>query len=109
LDVQAELAKVKISTVDAFQGAERKYIILTTVRTTESAFLSPNRTNVALTRAMNQLFIIGHSMTLKKDSLWANILTTISRTPGGVQSAELFLMEKFDMVLSKLRPMGEEE
>ena len=83
--------KVKISTVDAFQGNERKYIILTTVRTTESGFMnSPNRINVALTRAMNQLFVVGHSMTLKKDRMWKTIFSHVREN--GAQSGELFLM-----------------
>mmetsp|Transcript_26821 Transcript_26821/g.41807 ORF Transcript_26821/g.41807 Transcript_26821/m.41807 type:complete len:105 (+) Transcript_26821:1713-2027(+) len=93
MGILSEMRKVKISTVDAFQGAERKYIILTTVRTMESGFMrSPNRINVALTRAMNQLFVVGHSVTLKKDGMWKSIFFRVQKNLNGVQSGELFLM-----------------
>jgi superfamily I DNA and/or RNA helicase len=43
---------VQISTVDAFQGGEKDIIILSTVRTSESNFMTNRpRINVSLTRA----------------------------------------------------------
>ena len=48
---------VKIDTVDSYQGKENRIIILTTVRNNKGlrpGFLrSPNRINVAMSRAMN--------------------------------------------------------
>jgi hypothetical protein len=56
---------VKIDTVDSYQGKENRVIILSTVRNNDRGqigFLtSPNRINVALSRAMDRLFIVGSS------------------------------------------------
>jgi serine/threonine protein kinase len=56
---------VKIDTVDSYQGKENRVVILSTVRNNDRGqvgFLSsPNRTNVALSRAMDRLFIVGAS------------------------------------------------
>lgn len=54
---------VKVDTVDSYQGKENRIVILTTVRNNfkqSPGFLnSPNRVNVAMSRAMERLFIIG--------------------------------------------------
>ena len=54
---------VKVDTVDSYQGKENRIIILSTVRNNQKhnpGFLwSPNRTNVAMSRAMERLFIVG--------------------------------------------------
>ncbi|KAJ2956256.1 hypothetical protein NQZ79_g7850 [Umbelopsis isabellina] len=48
----SSFGSVQISTVDAFQGAEKEVIILCTVRTNPSNFIdNPQRINVALSRA----------------------------------------------------------
>ena len=55
------LKQCTVSTVDAFQGAERDVIIVTTSRSVHSSgFIdSPLRLNVALTRAKHHLFVVG--------------------------------------------------
>lgn len=54
---------VKVDTVDSYQGKENRIVILSTVRNNPreiAGFLSsPNRTNVAMSRAMERLFIVG--------------------------------------------------
>jgi superfamily I DNA and/or RNA helicase len=54
---------VKVDTVDSYQGKENRIIILSTVRNNvrqSPGFLnSPNRINVAMSRAMERLFIVG--------------------------------------------------
>ena len=56
---------VKVDTVDSYQGKENRIVILSTVRNNPEGrvgFLrSPNRVNVALSRAMERLFVVGSS------------------------------------------------
>lgn len=52
--------KIEVSTVDAFQGQEAEIIILSTVRTKQVGFIDDcERLNVALTRAMRVLRVLG--------------------------------------------------
>lgn len=61
---------IKVDTVDGYQGKENRIIILSLVRNNakyEQGFLSsPNRLNVAMSRAMDRLVIIG-AMRMWKD------------------------------------------
>lgn len=61
---------IKVDTVDGYQGKENRIIILSLVRNNakyEQGFLSsPNRLNVAMSRAMDRLAIIG-AMQMWKD------------------------------------------
>lgn len=68
-----EFPKIEIGTVDAFQGREKKIILLSTVRsrTKHVGFLrNEKRLNVALTRAQCLLIIVGNSATLQKCLIW---------------------------------------
>lgn len=58
--------EVQIATVDSFQGAEKRVIILSTATTKASPFVSePTRLNVALSRAKNHLFLVGSQALLR--------------------------------------------
>lgn len=69
---------VEVASVDAFQGREKTYIIMSCVRSNEHqgiGFLSdPRRLNVALTRSRLGNIIIGNPKVLSRQSLWAALL-----------------------------------
>ena len=67
-----------VSTVDAFQGAERDVVLVSACRTARDADLrfisSPRRLNVTLTRARHHLVVVGHAGTLLGDERWAAVI-----------------------------------
>lgn len=69
---------MRISTIDSFQGQEKENIILSLVRSNEDGdigFLKDyRRMNVALTRAKEQLFVIGDSATIGGDAFYNSFL-----------------------------------
>jgi helicase MOV-10 len=70
--------EIEIGTVDAFQGREKKIIIMSLVRsqTRHVGFLkNEKRLNVSLTRAKALLIIIGNAATLQKCSIWNKFIT----------------------------------
>jgi len=69
---------IEVASVDAFQGREKDFILVSCVRSSESqgiGFLSdPRRLNVALTRARLGLILLGNPRVLSKNPLWAALL-----------------------------------
>jgi ATP-dependent RNA/DNA helicase IGHMBP2 len=74
---------MRISTVDSFQGQEKENIIVSLVRSNdegEIGFLKDyRRMNVAITRAKEQLFVIGDSATIGPDVFYNAFLTYIEQ------------------------------
>lgn len=72
------LEAVDFNTVDGFQGQEKDIIIFSCVRASNSGsvgFLSDiRRMNVALTRARQSLFILGHAETLRREEIWGDLV-----------------------------------
>ncbi|KAF0687333.1 hypothetical protein As57867_020845, partial [Aphanomyces stellatus] len=81
---QAEpaLASVDVVTVDAMQGREADVVVLSCVRTDgQVGFLSNRpRINVALSRAKEALYIVGHGPTLRSNADWRKVLAHPSVT-----------------------------
>ena len=71
-------ATLRISTIDSFQGQEKENILLSLVRSNDEGIIGflkdYRRMNVALTRAKEQLFIIGDSATIGADPFFNQLL-----------------------------------
>eukprot|EP00978_Attheya_sp_CCMP212_P015350 scaffold39593_cov61-Attheya_sp.AAC.1 len=69
---------IEVASVDAFQGREKDFIIVSCVRSSESqgiGFLSdPRRLCVSLTRARFGMILLGNPRVLSKNPLWAALL-----------------------------------
>ena len=99
---------IRVSTVDRFQGMERNIIIVSMVRSSRIATdknqkadfnlygelgfpeqkdlgfaQSPNRLNVALSRAKRLLIIVGNSDLFKQEEIYKNVYQTIACNPNG--------------------------
>jgi ATP-dependent RNA/DNA helicase IGHMBP2 len=75
--------EMRVSTIDSFQGQEKEIIILSLVRSNDNGdigFLKDyRRMNVAITRAKEQLFVIGDSATIGGDTFYNLFLTYIEK------------------------------
>lgn len=75
--------QMRISTIDSFQGQEKETIILSLVRSNDDGdigFLKDyRRMNVAITRAKEQLFVIGDSATIGGDGFYNAFLSYVEK------------------------------
>lgn len=75
--------QLRLSTIDSFQGQEKEAIIVSLVRSNDDGdigFLKDyRRMNVAITRAKEQLFVIGDSATIGADVFYNSFLTYIEK------------------------------
>ncbi|XP_078091183.1 LOW QUALITY PROTEIN: 5'-3' DNA helicase ZGRF1-like [Mustelus asterias] len=84
----AEIKAVQVSTVDAFQGAEKEIIILSCVRTRQVGFIdSEKRMNVALSRGKRHLLIVGSLTCLRNNRLWKRVIHHCEVRENGLQHA----------------------
>ncbi|HJU46052.1 MAG TPA: AAA domain-containing protein [Chitinophagaceae bacterium] len=74
---------MRISTIDSFQGQEKEAVILSLVRSNDDGvigFLKDyRRMNVAVTRAKEQLFVIGDSATIGADAFYNSFLAYVEK------------------------------
>jgi ATP-dependent RNA/DNA helicase IGHMBP2 len=75
--------EMRISTIDSFQGQEKESIILSLVRSNDDGdigFLKDyRRMNVAITRAKDQLIVIGDSATIGADAFYNAFLDYVEQ------------------------------
>ena len=73
---------VQVDTVDAYQGRECDYVIISLVRSNTTHAIGhggdPRRMNVALTRARRGLVVIGDISTFAECALWKDFFSTFS-------------------------------
>ncbi len=75
--------QLRISTIDSFQGQEKETVILSLVRSNDEGdigFLKDyRRMNVAMTRAKEQLYVIGDSATIGADAFYNAFLIYVEQ------------------------------
>lgn len=73
---------VTLCTVDRFQGHEADLVVLSFVQSGRVGFLnSPNRLNVALTRARYQLVLVGHRSWFASERCSSDLLRDLAQSP----------------------------
>lgn len=73
---------VTLCTVDRFQGHEADVVFLSFVKSGSVGFLnSPNRLNVALTRARYQVVLIGHRSWMGSERCRSDLLRELAQSP----------------------------
>ncbi|XP_031452787.1 protein ZGRF1 isoform X2 [Phasianus colchicus] len=101
---------VQVSTVDAFQGAEKEIIVLSCVRTRQTGFTdSEKRMNVALTRAKRHLLIVGNLACLSKNRLYERVINHCKGRENGLQHVSQCEQQLNDILKYYLEEKKEEE
>lgn len=97
-------SEIEVVSVDAFQGREKDYIILSCVRANSQQLIGflrdPRRLNVALTRAKYGMMILGNPKALNKDKLW-NHLLTFYRSKGCLVEGQIDNLQLSSVQLSR--------
>lgn len=80
--VERRLIHVTLCTVDRFQGHEADLVLLSFVKSGTTGFLnSPNRLNVALTRARYQMLLIGDREFFRSERCRSHLLRALGASP----------------------------
>lgn len=105
--------EIEVASVDAFQGREKDYIILSCVRSNEHqgiGFLNdPRRLNVALTRAKYGVVILGNPRVLSKHALWQHLLIHYKEKGCLVEGALSNLQPSMIQFSKPRRPMQQDD
>ncbi|KAM6441283.1 5'-3' DNA helicase ZGRF1 isoform 1-T2 [Liasis olivaceus] len=105
-----QIKTVQVSTVDAFQGAEKEIIVLSCVRTRQVGFIdSEKRVNVALTRGKRHLLIVGNLNCLRKNKLWGRVIQHCTGRKNGLQHVSQCERQLNDIIKSYFTRKVEEE
>ncbi|XP_060525981.1 putative helicase mov-10-B.1 [Cylas formicarius] len=83
--LKRDFSQVEVGTTEAFQGREKRVIVLSTVRSQEDLLLydskyklgfvkNEKRFNVAITRAKSKLIVVGNPMVLATDDKWLRLI-----------------------------------
>ncbi|CAN2388902.1 zinc ion binding, partial [Pristimantis euphronides] len=103
------MKEVQVSTVDAFQGAEKEIIILSCVRTRQVGFIdSEKRMNVALTRGKRHLLIVGSLACLRKNKLWEQVIHHCEKHKDGLKHVSQW-DERLNAILALYQENKEDE
>ncbi|KAI0294246.1 hypothetical protein B0F90DRAFT_1758208 [Multifurca ochricompacta] len=113
---QVQVARhIRLGTVDTFQGEEAKIVIISLVRNSGSfehgngsiGFLkSPNRINVALSRAKHGLYILGNASNLRGNQTWRTILDEMENE-GHIGNAIPIVCSRHPSVVQSISKLGE--
>ena len=88
---------VKADTVDKFQGQENKVIILSTVDNNITDFTdNPNRLNVAISRAIEQLIVVINGNEQQKDTIIKELVKYIEYNNCEIKESKIFSV--FDLL-----------
>ncbi len=94
LRIRAALPGVEVGSVNAFQGREKRVILVSFVRSNPEQTLGfvadPRRLNVTVTRARDRLILVGDSATLGANPHYQRVIDTIA-AQGGYQSGWEFM------------------
>lgn len=97
LQTQFKGTGVKADTVDKFQGQENKVIILSTVDNNITNFTdNPNRLNVAISRAIEQLIVVINGNEQKKDTIINELVNYIEYNNCEIKESKIFSV--FDLL-----------
>lgn len=73
-----QMTSLEVNSIDSFQGREKDFIILSSVRSSKTGgigFLNnERRLNVAITRAKFGMVVLGNATVLKQNHFWNNLL-----------------------------------
>ncbi|KAM9330477.1 5'-3' DNA helicase ZGRF1 [Gastrophryne carolinensis] len=105
----AQMRVVQVSTVDAFQGAEKEIIILSCVRTRQVGFIdSEKRMTVALTRGKRHLLIVGNLACLRRNKLWEQVVHHCESQNNGLKHVSQW-DEKLNNILKLYQEQKEQQ